>query len=535
MLWLAPARVRAWDPSTLVPVEHWSYALVERLEAAGHLVGTADGIKPYSRRHLARLALRADSVATLTRIDRQRLSLLLRELDPEVRALQSRVAPRPHGLHLQSPAATGPPVQYSADRGGLYVDLLARQQTDVLTGRGRAGSERVYRNRFGGVIRGDLLNDVGFRIAFEQSREQGTGDYDLREDVFERRLEAVQLKGSLADFHAGAAYITFGLGAWVDVQVGKDQVAWGPAPDDNLGLSINAPAFDMIRLRTRLGGLELVSLHGSLATCPERPDSPICGGEADTNASYIVNGMSRLLDRDRWIAAHRVEVAVTPTLDIGFQEVVIYGDRNPEPSYLNPFMFYWAAQSYLGDKDNVMMAIDADWRVRAGLRWWGAYAIDDLKKLKVFSDDFANKFSLQTGILWTDPLGVRDTDLRAAILTPPSVTASGRTAIAGVSLSSDAGRGTCQHRSPSVAAVTATMCCVRTVQSSTSGGICIAAGDQETGATIRISSTATSACAACLRPLSIFACGRACTCRLALRSNGETMCRCHHGMDPPRH
>jgi hypothetical protein len=413
LLWLAPARVRARDPSTLVPVEHWSYALVERLEAAGHLVGTADGIKPYSRRHLARLALRADSVATLTRIDRQRLSLLLRELDPEVRALQSRVAPRPHGLHLQSPAATGPPVQYSADRGGLYVDLLARQQTDVLTGRGRAGSERVYRNRFGGVIRGDLLNDVGFRIAFEQSREQGTGDYDLREDVFERRLEAVQLKGSLADFHAGAAYITFGLGAWVDVQVGKDQVAWGPAPDDNLGLSINAPAFDMIRLRTRLGGLELVSLHGSLATCPERPDSPICGGEADTNASYIVNGMSRLLDRDRWIAAHRVEVAVTPTLDIGFQEVVIYGDRNPEPSYLNPFMFYWAAQSYLGDKDNVMMAIDADWRVRAGLRWWGAYAIDDLKKLKVFSDDFANKFSLQTGILWTDPLGVRDTDLRA--------------------------------------------------------------------------------------------------------------------------
>ena len=404
---------QAQDATTLLPVEHWAYALVERLEAAGHLSGTADGIKPFSRRHMARLALRADSVAALTRIDRQRLALLLRELDPEVRALRGDVSQRLEGLVLGTPADALPPVHYGAARGELYADLLARQQTDLFSGRGRDGNERVYRNRLGGVLRGDLLDRVGFRISFEQSREQGTREYIWRQDVYERQLEAVQLKGNLADFHRGAAYVTFGLGPWVDVQIGKDQVEWGPAPQDNLGLSANAPAFDMVRLRTRLGALELVSLHGSLQTCPDRPDSPLCGGEADANASYIVNGMSRVLDRDKWIAAHRVEVAVTPSLEIGFQEVVIYGDRGPEPAYLNPLMFYWAAQSYLGDKDNVMMAVDADWRVRPGLRWWAVYAIDDLKKLKVFSDDFANKFSLQSGLLWTDPLGVDDVDLRA--------------------------------------------------------------------------------------------------------------------------
>ena len=271
----------------------------------------------------------------------------------------------------------------------------------------------MYRNRLGGVVRGDLFHHVGFRIAFEQTREQGSRDYFLRQDVYERQLEAVQLKGSLADFHRGAAYVTFDIGPSIAVQIGKDQVSWGPAPDDNLGLSANAPAFDMVRLRTRLGALELVSLHGSLQPCPDRPDAPLCSGEADANASYIINGMSRTLDRDKWISAHRLEAAVTPSFDLGFQEVVIYGDRGPEPAYLNPLMFYWAAQSYLGDKDNVMMAVDADWRVRPGLRWWAAYAIDDLKKLKVFSNDFANKFSLQSGILWTDPLGLADVDLRA--------------------------------------------------------------------------------------------------------------------------
>ncbi len=393
-------------------MEHSSYELIERLEAAGYLSATADGIKPFSRAHMARLALAADSVAELTRIDRQRIALLLEEFEPEVRALRGESRQTAGGLRHRSVAAAQPPVQYNAEEGELSVDLLARQQTDLFAGRRRDDGERVYRNRLGAVLRGNLLDQVGFRIAFEQSREQGTRGYFLREDLFERQLEAVQLKGTLADFHRGAAYVTFGVGAFFDVQIGKDQVAWGPAPNDNLGLSANAPAFDMIRLRTRLGALELVSLHGSLQSCPQRPDTPLCGAAADADASYIVNGMSRTLDHDKWIAAHRVEVAVTKTLDLGFQEVVIYGDRGPEPAYLNPLMFYWAAQSYLGDKDNVMMAIDADWRIRPGLRWWVAYAIDDLKKLKIFSNDFANKFSLQSGVLWTDPFSMEDVDLR---------------------------------------------------------------------------------------------------------------------------
>ncbi|MEE3214445.1 MAG: hypothetical protein VX259_02700, partial [Pseudomonadota bacterium] len=246
---------QAQDATTMLPVEHWSYILIERLEAAGHLSGTADGIKPFSRRHMAKLALRADSVAALTRIDSQRLALLLQELDSDVRALRGDVPRQAEGLHLSTPALARPPLYYGTERGNIFADLLASQQTDLLSGRGRDGNERVYRNRLGGVLRGDLHDRVGFRISFEQTREQGTRDYTLREDVYERQLEAVQLKGNLADFHRGAAYVTFGLGPWVDVQVGKDQVEWGPAPRDNLGLSANAPAFDMVRLRTHLGAI----------------------------------------------------------------------------------------------------------------------------------------------------------------------------------------------------------------------------------------------------------------------------------------
>jgi len=103
-------------------------------------------------------------------------------------------------------------------------------------------------------------------------------------------------------------------------------------------------------------------------------------------------------------------------LDFGFQEVVIYGDRGPELSYVNPLMFYWAAQSYLGDKDNVMMGLDFDIHPGNGQRYYLAYVVDDLKKAGVFSNDFANKFSLQTGMLWVDPLRLADAEFRAEYL-----------------------------------------------------------------------------------------------------------------------
>ena len=395
-----------------VPVGHWGYGLIERLETTGVLAGTGDGIKPLSRGAMARLAMRADSIASaggsVTPIDRRRIRRLLEEL-----GLQGGRGEEGAGLTATWPARSTPPLRYRTDRGELSVDLLLRQQSDLLRGRGREEAEAVYRNRVGGFVEGSLVDHIGFRIAFEQTREQGTRHYVLREDLFEARREAVQLKGGVADYHEGAAYAAFSVGGLVEVQLGKDQAVWGPAPLDNLGLSGNAPGFHMVRLRSRLGALELVSLHGALRPCPDRPDSPVCADTRDESRSYVVNGMSRRLDRDRWIAAHRLEAAVTRSLDIGFQEVVVYGDRGPEAAYLNPITPYWAAQSYLGDKDNVMVAVDLDWRARPGLRLWAVYLIDDLKKLGIFSDDFANKFSLQAGLAWADPMGLSDLDLKA--------------------------------------------------------------------------------------------------------------------------
>lgn len=306
--------------------------------------------------------------------------------------------------------AKRPALRYRADEGQLQTDILVRQQTNRFTGWGRSGAELIYRNTVGGTVRGYLGEYLGFRLSFAQTREQGSRTYVWRDQVFQRRIEVPQLKGTLTDYHEAIAYMTISL-PHLAVEFGKDEARWGPGRQDNLGLSNHAPSFTMLRLKSKLGAFRLVSIAGVLRACPDRPDSPLCRGMADESASYVVNRQSRTIEKPKYIAAHRLEVALTDWLDLGFHEVVIYGDRGLEPTYLNPFMFYWAAQSHLGDKDNVMMGLDVDIHPGGNRRYYLSYVIDDLKKAAIFSDDFANKFSLQAGLFWVDPPLLRDGDM----------------------------------------------------------------------------------------------------------------------------
>ena len=420
-LWAA----QVWaTPSVKVPLDHWSYRFIERFEARGFVHSLGDGIKPFSRGEMSRIlsaiAAAAKKGRELTRVERQELDLLQEEFG------NVSETPRDKGGKSLAPDSlvgrlrVGQPLfHYANDRGQLWTDLLVRQQTDVFVGRGRTDPERVFRNRLGGAVYGHFEDKLGFRISFEQTREQGSRTYYRREDVYEHRLPPPRLEGDFADYHDARAYLVFSL-PFFKVEFGKDEIAWGPAPDDNLGLSRNAPSYKMVRLQTQYGAFKLVSIAGILQPCPDQPDSPLCADMQDSLSSYIVNHMSSTPARQKYLAAHRLELALAPWLDLGLQEIVIYGDRGLELTYLNPIMFYWAAQSYLGDTDNMILGLDLDLHPGKGLRFYLAFVADDLnykladyKRLWIFTDDLANKFSFQFGMLWIDPIGLLDTDLRA--------------------------------------------------------------------------------------------------------------------------
>ena len=394
-------------PTVNVPINHNVYDFVERFEARGFLSNLVHGIRPYSRKHIADILIEIRNGVDgkkigISTIDVARLKRFEAEFAVELGEMESNT--RTNRLRLGQSL-----YRYDAEEGALWVDLLARSRANIFDGTDERANEEIFRNGSGAKIRGELGDVVGFRASFLQTREQGTRDYTWRYRVFQRPLEIPQLKGEVADYHEATGYAVFSL-LGVDLLFGKDEAMWGPGPRDNLGLSHNAPSFTMLRMRSKIGKLNLVSLTGALRPCPARRDSPICGDIA-SEESYVTNGQSRILERQKYLSGHRLEISLTPWLDLGFHELVIYGDRSIEPTYLNPFMFYWAAQSHLGDKDNVIMGIDVDLRPMSDTRFYASYFIDDLKKAKIFSNDYANKFSIHLGAHRVDPPGFKDGDL----------------------------------------------------------------------------------------------------------------------------
>ena len=277
----------AGGSSTHVPIAHWSYRFLERCEAKGILVRLADGIKPFTRSEVAAALRRiGDRRDLLGEVEQSELDLLRLEFGLDVHdSTGSEAADGSRGRGLGRVNRGEPLVRYTSPQGELLADLLLQNQVDVISGLGRTRTEQVYRNRLGGVLWGEAWERLGFRIAFLQTREQGNRSYVIRDDVFERRLEVPQLKEDLADFHEGTGALFFSPLPGLTVEVGKGQASWGPAARDNLGLSDNAPGFDMVRLRGQFGILKLVSIAGALRPCPDRPDSPQCAGVGDTSSS----------------------------------------------------------------------------------------------------------------------------------------------------------------------------------------------------------------------------------------------------------
>ena len=105
-------------------------------------------------------------------------------------------------------------------------------------------------------------------------------------------------------------------------------------------------------------------------------------------------------------------------LKVGIRETVIYGsttheqeldstftfigDRNWEPLYLLPFAPFFILEHYIGDQDNVTIALELSYQ-RQEWRFWNEWLIDDLKAPgQLFSNDWwGNKYAFTLGASFT--------------------------------------------------------------------------------------------------------------------------------------
>ena len=183
--------------------------------------------------------------------------------------------------------------------------------------------------------------------------------------------------------------LTYNLGIGT-LFAGKFALQWGPG-QHSLFLSEKSPTYPQFGFEWPLTSrLRFVYFHGELFS-GIRDSSNVLPGQSSPQKLFV----------ERYIAAHRLEWRPTDRLTLAFNEAVVYGGKQVETMYLLPFLFYFSAEHFLGDADNVQMQLDAAWLPRPGLTVYGVWFLDDWAILTTFNrKENQNHFGWQGGLIW---------------------------------------------------------------------------------------------------------------------------------------
>ncbi len=234
-------------------------------------------------------------------------------------------------------------------------------------------------------IYGRITDRVTFYASAVDNAMRGP-DYALREITTQRwHVPSSLIFADGYDFDETDAQIgyDFGYGA---VYIEKMRNNWGYEQRGNIILSDQAPSFPQLRLEVNLfRKIRFTYLHGFLYSDVK-----------DTLFSDPRYNQYRGGTRSKYYAAHLLEYAPIPQINIALGESVVYSDRL-EAAYLNPLVFIRSADHQNSSRDNAQVFWGARWSFLPGHRVFVSMFIDDISIPEIFSDKNINIFSFSAG------------------------------------------------------------------------------------------------------------------------------------------
>lgn len=263
----------------------------------------------------------------------------------------------------------------------------------------------AYRNSRGFELRGNVGNKVGFyTYALENQarfpnflRDKYANDFSVAGATL-----AKNYKDEARDFFNVAGYITASPIEEITVQFGHDRNFIGNGYR-SLILSDYATPNTFLKLNTKvwkINYMNLYSVHTDYQGYTEK---------APTARKYS--------------ALHHLSINIGKNLTLGLWENVIFDRQDStesggfEVDYLNPIIFYRAAEHGLNSSDNVMLGMDWKWNFLKRFSFYGQLAFDEFVKDDFFSqaNTFTNKWAYQAGLKYIDVGGIKNLDLQAEV------------------------------------------------------------------------------------------------------------------------
>jgi hypothetical protein len=279
-------------------------------------------------------------------------------------------------------------------RANLFINLISQ-------------GEIIYRNNspldinsltslgyYGGEIRGTLLNKFGFFLKGYQGQVFGNREIArLKKEVaynFKYNLEPDE---GYFDETSGYMSADFDL---LKLKFGRDRLLVGHGQIKPL-VADNSPMFDYLSFNINYEFLNFSYFHGKLLGNSSFADDSITGGV-------------KIVD-EKYIGYHRLSFDFSPNVSLGAGEIIIYGKRGIDLSYLNPFTFYKSIEHSNEDRDNAMLFFDLNLKLFSGLKVFSTFLIDDISFGKIGSGWFGNQTLLHTGIFSSNLYNIVPVDI----------------------------------------------------------------------------------------------------------------------------
>jgi len=372
-LFLIP--VMLYSQAESVPVSNPVYAFLERMDAL-QLIKEYDSFqKPKSRKAIAGYLNQIEKIKNeLGHIDQNIFNDLRQEFSFEMFGTTYTYQSLIDGEKYE-PFSQKEKFFYfnSGKKGNLFINLTADAEY-IFHHHGIIINSNTTLLNAGGIIRGTLMNTFGFYIQGSNGFSLGAHQAALQKKELQYNFKFNEKPDeSFFDDNEGHFALDFD---WINFKFGRDRLLLGYGENKAI-LSDNGPKFDYLQLQFNYGIFSFFSFHGKLL------------GQHSYLADTVTAGVNFV--KEKYMAYHRLGFNLTDNLTLGAGEVIIYGDRPIEFSYLNPFNFYKSVEHNNRDRDNAMVFFDLENRSIKGLKLFAMVLLDDINYGKVGTGWYGNQ------------------------------------------------------------------------------------------------------------------------------------------------
>jgi hypothetical protein len=357
------------------------YNFLERMDAS-HIIEKYNSFeKPATRRQIANYLTEVEkNLSSLSDTDKKIFDDLKVEFELELNGtlINSESLFNGNGYNFLSDKERYLYSMYERNKFTLFVNGIAQFNYINSNDNEINNSASASFLKYGGQLRGTILDRIGYSVQATNGKVWGDRQaaLNMKEILFSYKYNTDPSNHTGNDFVDNTeGYISADFDL-LQLKLGRDRktIGYGPLP---IILGDNFPSFDYLQFDFNYKIFSFSYVHGRL------------NGVTSSYTDTVQGGIRNVAEK--YFGYHRFGFNISKHISFGLGEMIIYGNRSLDFTYLNPFNFYKSVEHANQDRDNSLMFLDVQNNSLNGLKIFGSVIMDDMDFGKIGKGWFGNQ------------------------------------------------------------------------------------------------------------------------------------------------